>query len=280
MRRGYTDSEFYIDEETKVFHGISLGYDYASEHERGIQDINKYFGMKTLEDGFLGIENRLIRQIPKGLRYIENKYKNSSYAHLIFDRYFYKNAEDTLPVSDLHSGEDFVTAWDDDSFGISVKGSNNPKRKLLKELYEAFLRLDVGIAFVAKSKNPFGRTCPFLGIVSRMDEPFLKSMYDFDFNLKQLKDAAAETGIEDYLKEKGCGWYSLDPAWTGKVTETTDNRVLKTNHKVIFYLNPSKQKENNSGWYTVEDLKLWGKGVGPIPVNMDKNAKDFILREE
>lgn len=280
MKKGIRDSEFCINSLNNEFQGVMLGWDYTSQHEHGIATIQNEFGMKSMDEGFIGLESRILNKIPEGLKYIENKYKGSCYSHIIFDNYNIKTS-DLPPVAYLSGVEDFSTAWDANSFGISVKGSKNIKRNLLKKLYMSMLNKDVALLFVSKnSKNPFSRNSPFLGIISKMEKEFIKSIYDFDLSIKQLKDASQDTGIHDFFKDKGIGFYKLEPAWANTIAETMDNRKLNTKYKVIYYLNPIDTNLNNSGWFTVEDLKLWTHGVGPIPKMRENNSLDYILREE
>lgn len=32
----------------------------------------------------------------------------------------------------------------------------------------------------------------------------------------------------------------------------------------MYWLNPTEQQANESGWYSVEDLMLWAENKGPI----------------
>jgi len=282
MREGRTDSLFYTEESTGVFHGVILGYDYCAEHEWGIQGILDSFGVNYKDESCLGIESRRFTKVPKNLRLIKNKYKGTICHHLIFPRHSWNHREESEidPVGYLSKDNDFSTAWDGNSWGISVLGARNPKIELLKELYYAIIRLDVALIFVNKkgSTNPFSRTSPFLGIVSKMDKDFLDSTYQYDLDKHLLKKASDNTGIESYLKEKDKKYYGLKPSWASSVKETNDGRTINTKYEVIYFLNPIDQKYK-AGWYTVEDLLLWGNDVGPVPKEVLEKSKDFILRE-
>ncbi|MFA6407274.1 MAG: hypothetical protein WCV80_01030, partial [Candidatus Paceibacterota bacterium] len=59
---------------------------------------------------------------------------------------------------------------------------------------------------------------------------------------------------EDELKKAGIGYFALSPRWKDE-----------TKKEIVFWLNPREQRENNYGWFSAADLKLWIKGKGPIP---------------
>ena len=96
-------------------------------------------------------------------------------------------------------------------------------------------------------------------------EEMLRSTQVDVFNLKK---SAAATGISDRLKEAECRYYALSPKWKkdfNVVVRDDEDERLKTAHDIVFWLNPMEQQQNNSGWYTVEQLDEWIKGTGPIP---------------
>jgi hypothetical protein len=274
MRQGIFDSDFIF--ENDEFKGICLGYDYCAEHEQGIEDIEKSFDMKLSDDSFLGIEARRLRKLPLYLKYVENTYKNRCYSHLIFKRDSVINFSDntsTCPVGNFKHGIDFVTAWSSRSFGVSLKGKNNPKKKLLELLYNKILDKDVALCFVSKNQkpNPFSRTSPYLAIISRMSEEFLQDMHDYDLDCLNLKNESKKTGIEDYLKKFNKSYFALNPQWN-------DNSKT-TSYNVIYYLQPFNSSLYNSGWFTVEDLRMWAHDVGDVMKNISSNSKDFIFRD-
>lgn len=274
MRQGLFESDFIFEKDE--FKGISLGYDYCAEHEWGIEDIEKSFDMQLSNDSCLGIEARKLRKIPLYLKYVENNFKNKSYAHLIFNKNSIINFSDnsnTQPVGYFKEGIDFVTAWNSKSFGISLKGKKNSKRKLLEFLYERILEKDVALCFVSKNKkpNPFSRTFPYLAIISRMNQEFLDDMYNYDLDCLNLKNESKKTGIEDYLRKFNKSWFSLQPQW--------NNNSKKSDYNIIYYLQPSNTSLYKSGWFTVEDLKLWAHDVGDVMIHISSNSKDFILRD-
>ena len=82
-----------------------------------------------------------------------------------------------------------------------------------------------------------------------------------DVDNKNLQDAVEKTKIKKILEQAGKHYYCLKPMWASSMKLGTNRR---TRHPVIFFLNPWEQKINNSGWFTVEELKQWAKGKGPV----------------
>ena len=70
MRRAVNDYYFIIDEDE--FIGVSLGYDFTSEHEWGIKDMKRIFGTPESSKKNLGIKSRTITKCPKELVYKED----------------------------------------------------------------------------------------------------------------------------------------------------------------------------------------------------------------
>jgi hypothetical protein len=108
----------------------------------------------------------------------------------------------------------------------------------------------------------------------------LDQLVAMDKDAEALKKAAKKTGIvqkidkinktaQDAEKKKSGrpysfgndpnGYFALSPRWA------FDNEKDKTKHPVMFWLNPQNQKDNNFGWYTVEELDQWINGEGPVP---------------
>lgn len=281
MRQGLFESDFFYLENT--FIGVALGYDFCAQHEWGFEGIQKNLDIKCGNPDYLGIEGRIIRKIPLNLSFFESKYKNNIYTNLVYkyDYISFNSENNSRPPVASKFFSDFVTAWDSESFGISVRGKRNKKVKDLELLYKAIQDKKAAFCFVNKnSKNPFGRSYPLLCIVDRLDASFLQEIYEYDLNLKKLKEASDETGIEDYLKLNNKTYFKLSPAWADYITETNDKRVLKTKFSVIYFLESNNSKLYKSGWFTVEDLKMWAHDVGPIMINLEHLSKDFIFKED
>ena len=125
----------------------------------------------------------------------------------------------------------------------------------LKELYDAFVNLDVavGVAPSEVFKNGGLKFC----IKSKMPEDTIQSIKEADLDYIALQKAVEKTKIKEILKKAGKEYFALSPRWKD------DNKK-----EVIFWLNPMEQDKNNFGWFTVADLKDWANNKGKIPMNV------------
>ena len=269
MRQGYGGG--FIIENNKLV-GINLGSDFTAEHEWGISDIQKAFGVNQKE-GLLGIEQREITRFPESCFHFKNKVKGVTFEHLVYKSWWSGEIEDYDPEVYFGTDDSLATQWRSSAFGIHVR-NNKKYKEYLKEIFDAFKSLDGAIMFISSNggKNPFERSGLFLGIKSRISKEDIHQMYDVDYDYQLLQENAQNTGIHRILDESCKKYYSLTPKWSKDITSEKN-----TDYSVMFWLNPIDQKNYHSGWYTVEDLKKWALGVGPIVKNKKYLAKDFIL---
>lgn len=307
MRRGNDNSLLVEDGK---FIGVCLGADYTSEHEWGIKKTYRDFGVVDVltETGILqtlgikekskklyGLDKRVIRQVPEGLFYKEFDTPNKD-TFLMYWPISWGDKRNELPMEDIEKWfelniwepytartkgkkkiaeevkpDALATSWDDGSWGIHTRGEES--RKLLKELYEAILNKDCAI-FLGGG-HVFKNAGLSICIASRLPEEVTKMWYEADVDYENLQKASEATGIHEYLKEKFKdkykygAWYALSPKWAKELHSTKDGEV-KTSYDVVYWLNPSDQQNNNFGWYTVEQLKQWAEGEGPIPKKNNK----------
>jgi hypothetical protein len=241
--------EFIIDE--GVFIGINLGADFCAEHEQGIAGIRSTLGIPT--DTMLpenqGIKGRTITKFNPASFFFE---KGKTHSCLTFDQFGtprgWKGRELDPKTSVLS------TAWSEGDFGIVVE---NTHAEYLKDLFEAFKRLDVAIGL--GMGGPFQNGGLNIIIASRFPKETNEIVKAADEDHRQMLLAAKATGIEDELKKAGIGYFALSPRWKDE-----------TKKEIVFWLNPREQRENNYGWFSVADLKLWIKGKGPIPKKSKK----------
>jgi hypothetical protein len=254
--------------------GVNLSADYCAEQEWGIKVIRRHFGLAD-DKSVIGIQRRTITKCPEvvwgkdrwdsepGLQFFPGKTKASN-MYLMLGRHPIKEADLKDGHFELNSwrDENIGAAWDEGSFGIRVKGESY--RGYLTEIYEAFKKLDIAI-FLGKTMpgNPFENAGLQLMIVSRIPENCKKVMYDGDVDYNKLQEASAATGIEAELRAAGKSWFALSPSWADRFKSTKDGDV-KTSYPVMYWLNPMEQHINNSGWFTVEQLRDWAKGTGPV----------------
>jgi len=273
MRRGSNPEISKLEEK---LYGFNLSSDFVSEHEWGIKKIKNSFGIdlqvKTNKSIFkmifkskdnddkqlIGIDKRTISNFPiDDIMFDKIKIKNKVYWALISDnRNYYDETKSKLNVETLKScgiypnREDrhIFSAWDEGSFGILV---DSEYKNELKELYEAFKRLDI-VIMLGKS-NVFENGGLLLLIRSAIPKEEIDKLYDADIDYINLTKAAKDTGIVEALKIADKKYFALSPRWKDD---------LKID--VVFWLNPMSQNMYNFGWYTVNELKQWIENNGPI----------------
>ena len=257
MRRAYNDVQ--LVESDGKFIGVSLGYDHCAEHEWGINGINRDFGIqgKPTRD-CLGYDCR------KTTKFVfENMlhFECGGVETLAYQRWWHKPVKAPSEL-ELYKGEQIAAAWDEGSFGVALRDN----RKLLDELLKAFVDTNV-LVFTAGRCNPFGGSGLSLLIADRVPSQHWEDARQADTDTLDLQDASAATGIIHKLDSvdsdekrwhgKRCGYYACSPAWA------SDKKNTKYN--VVYWLNPVDQKNNNHGWFTVEELEQWIDGTGPVP---------------
>ena len=236
--------------------GFNLGADFCAEHEWGIKGIVREFG---IDGNKVGIDGRMVTVVPKSLIYKDVTYEKMKCHLLVLVPYYYREEDlkitkDVLRTWELYTyrleENGITTAWDEKSFAILV---TDKYKNELKELYEAFLNLDVavGIAPSKAFKNGGLKFC----IKSQLPKETIQSIKDADLDYLALQKAVEKIGIKKILEKAKCRYYALSPRW-----KDDDKK------EVIFWLNPMEQDKNNFGWFTVEDLKDWAKGKGKIPM--------------
>lgn len=235
--------------------GFNLGADFCAEHEWGIKGIKRKFG---INEDKLGIDSRMINVVPNSLIYKDITYEKMRCHLLVLVPYYYDDDDLCINKEKLRSWELFsyglervgiVTAWDEKSFAILVTDKYKDE---LKDLYEAFINLDVAVD-IAPSESFKNGGLKFY-IKSRLPEETIQSIKNVDLDYIALQKAAEKTGIKKILEKAGKKYFALSPRWKD------DNKK-----EVIFWLNPYYQNINNCGWFTVDDLKEWIDGKGKIP---------------
>ena len=246
--------------------GIHLRADYCAEHEWGIKDIRREFGIDADK---IGIEKRRISN--PGNVYLVEFTKNTekcafltnalTYVDVISERSQgkwedFKNYVSDYRWFDLKRNElsqGVAGAWDSKHFIVVVKGNENID--MLKELYNAFQKNDVAIFLGGGGNGPFQNYGLSIAIISQLPNEIIQDMKNVDMHKINLEKAADKTGIAKKLKKAGLGYYALSPEW---------NDPDNPSEGVKFWLNPTEQHKYNHGWYTVDELKEWIKGKGPI----------------
>jgi hypothetical protein len=254
--------------------GICFGYDFCAEHEWGIKDLREAFGISDVRKSFLGRETRVCgpaaRQVtvdPKGLTFREN----GTEAFLVFSpRSSWQTDSDYEDMisrcADRHLSfrreGNLVCAWSGKDFGIQVRGKQDVEA--LRNLSGALHRKDA-LIYLLGSNNPFGGTGLCIVQASKLPEEVADAMREADEDSIKLKKADEETGIKEKLESASKRYFALSPRWAKKFEDR-----IQTSYPVVYWLNPMEQRQNNSGWYSVEDLELWAQDKGPVPKK--KNA--------
>ena len=261
------------------FIGINLGADFVAEHEFGIKDIRRMFGMNDKKNG---IDRRTATVFPENAILFRKGKKHSvliaderlassytqSYRERLESKEFGKELEKGhlkgfgLDIYEPYRDEDerqtIATSWDGDSFGIMVTAD---KSDMLEQLYNAMKTKDFSIW--TGGGGVFRNAGLVVAIRSLLPKEGLKVMLDADLNKKKLEKADAKTGIKKKLAKAGKRYYCCEASWA-------EGKKYDTKHKVIYFLNPCEQHKTNFGWVTVEDLEEWCEDKGKIPMTEEQ----------
>jgi hypothetical protein len=272
MRRGNDPEVLLIDGK---FVGFNLSADYCSEHEWGIKKIDAAWSRNPETHKLIPNEEAL-----KNLFFAVSKC--GEYALLYFAHfYFYKR--DKIPVNgankkallkfnnELHLSDlptyrkpeegDFkrskiASAWDEDEFALLVKGKELVEK--LQQVYEALKKGDAAIWLGGGQVFKNAGFC--MAIYSLLPKEVIEQWKTVYEDRAKLNAASENTGILKKVKEAKLGYFALSPKWI----EGFNLKGQETKHPVIYWLNPMDQDKNNYGWFTVEDLEDWTKGIGRI----------------
>ena len=282
MRRG-REGSFWKDEKTNQIIAINLGSDFCAEHEWGIKGIQGTLGiqgysgvsfsrnrikeileiLKLSKTKKIGIEARTMTTILPSKKLVDNLSSDGVQVSSGFgkEKKIHKmwglalvsdwNADsfEFSRLADWYSPEkeELIGHWGENAFGFLCED-----KEIVSELKEAFDRKD--IAVWTGSSGAFQNGGLIIAIASRLPDDYKSEWNSKDKDSIELDKAAAETGIYEKLEAADKRFFALSPRWKDK-----------ENKKVVFWLNPYDQQNNESGWYTVEDLTDWIKGEGPIP---------------
>jgi hypothetical protein len=261
------DNGFLYDTDGTTLIGVNLGADYCAEHEWGIKGLHGAFAIPFGDDEKLGLAKRTITAVVSdALTFVRKK----KYAVLYFEQsYYMKDADAAERRADeikrvttkgelhLYGERTLATAWDEKSFGVHV--TDDKGIAALAEIYEAFQRKDAAIWL--GGGGVFQNAGLVLAIVSRVPADKAEGMRAADEDRIKLVAAAKATGIEERLRAAKREWFALSPGWPLKSTHRGD---VKTEHPVMFFLNPREQRRYESGWFTVEQLDEWAQDKGPV----------------
>lgn len=251
------------------FIGYNLGYDYATEHESGIEGIRNMFGINQVKKNIFeraidrlkgakpqfGIKARTSTKAPSPVHFYRKGGGNAAYTLGFTSRFvnmdaFNKDLQQKLAWPGRK--ECFISCWDEEGVVLTT---NNEEH--FEALLEAIVNRD--IAFYMGSKGFLSSGGLHMVIASKVDPEVDKLMSDIDEEAWELGKKADACGIEQKLIKANKKFRTLTPGWQDEA---------KT--QVWFYMSPVDQKYA-SGWFTVEELELWAKeDRGPVLERKEK----------
>ncbi len=275
------------------FIGISLGYDFCAEHEWGIKDIKRRFGIPDVNKKNLGVESRSISKNIECLVLKKETYKKQKFA-LLYTGYLYRTLEESEkqiphylerykedilwkteydkkhPPRERDPKDPIVTAWSSEAFGIGVMGEKEVQ--YLEELYQAFNDINIAITYInMMPNNPFSNSALCILIKDRIPEEFKKMMYDADKEYQDRIDYEKKIGMTKIIEKHGNkngyhehGYYiACSPKWIDYNNEDgqLENRKKKyhTKYDIIYWVNYSDDDDTH-GYFSVEEVKEWLTG--------------------
>jgi hypothetical protein len=247
----------FIEKEGELF-GIFIESDFCAEHEWGVKGINRDLGVPGVQGtDLIGVPARTITKCPSNLMYMEQGKRAALVLQSTFRvndsvKEFFDHLNKMLQYDYAHgqlTRYGIAGLWDQDTFAVVVQDKDNIEK--LSKFYEQFQQKNISIIY---SLHVFHLDSG-LGLVlaDKLEELHGKEYKEADLSANRLQKASEATGIHEHLREHGKQWFSLRADWADK--EETSLR---------FWLNPFDQENNNFGWFTVEELKQWAKGEGPI----------------
>lgn len=266
MRRSYHNQAFI--ENDGVFYGVSLGWDFTSEHEWGIKQMKSKFGISNQKINILGMKKEVLgveaRTMTSGTVLFS---EDDNLCVLTSDKPYRLPDEftpkDILAYDITHMSNDLECAWDESDFCIATKNKEHfPK---LRELYEAFQNRNIVITFIKTEINPFSNSSLSILIKDRIPTELIDEMYLSDKEHVDLIEYEKKIGVTK-LKEQTRNGYknekyfvACSPKWIDykdPVNREKKKKELKTEYDIVFWINYSDD-DDNYGWYTAEKIIQW-----------------------
>jgi hypothetical protein len=177
MKRSTHDVTFLVREDGKTLYGVKLGWDFAAEHEFGIEPLRRSFGIPGVfrEGGreSVGIRARQATAVPAGLHLVHSTDAGNPYSMLLFrpnltideitDEQYVDRYVSVVLRMHTYREQPLHAAWDERSFCLAVP---SPHDAYLREVYAAINAQDVAI-FVGP-RRPFANGSLHLIIASRV----------------------------------------------------------------------------------------------------------------
>lgn len=244
-------------------YGIVLAADSVSEHQNGIKDIHHAFGIKGGNGDF---DDFCATRYPNSLankNYPATKATSRKNAAPKSSMIAMAYEDDIDSYAKMLTYRDFPVSscWNERHF--MMRGYGDEGQKVIEVIRKAITQKD--LAIWTGGSTPFGGGGLAFAKRSMIDQENIDLFNKEKKEWRDLVAAAEATGIAKRLKEKNPvrnsmnnePYYALAPNWI--------NGKKSSAHPVHFFLNPRDQKNNNFGWFTVEELDQWIEGKGPIP---------------
>lgn len=281
MRRASSDYMLITDESGDKFLGVALGYDYCAEHEWGIKDIKRRFGIPEASRKTMGVASRSITQNIDNLIFKKQTYKKQKFA-VLYTGYQYRDRGEDEPIphglenykkdilwrvewdkknpNDRNKDRDaMVTAWSGSGFGVGVMGEKEVG--WLEELYQAFEDKNVVIAMINhRALNPFAGTSLSLMIKDRLPEYISDMMYEADKGYFDLEDYEKKTGVpklKDKVTKARQKAAKKSGNWDGNLYGHNHGYYIACSAKWISYDDKEHLEKKKKEFHTKYDIFYW-----------------------
>jgi hypothetical protein len=163
--------------------------------------------------------------------------------------------ENSKTKRDEHS-QDATAQWADDGFHVCAVG---PAAQFIEDFAAALKAGKNAVIWLGGAgNNPFARSGLCLGLLDRIDPENIEQSEQGEKENHDTLWAGWKTGIYDLIPSTS--YFTLR---AGKALKSRrrdgGTEEISSAFPVMFWLNPSDQKRNNFGWFTVEELTAWAK---------------------
>ena len=255
--------------------GIHLFADFTAEHEWGIKELKRAFGIpeRDVTEGPFNMERVKASIVPENYHFAT---KGEEVIFGVFDMRRetdpFKGLADarktelgnpyarrsTKEYGACHIELVSCSGWDEGNFVVITK---DPKAARFLEVMDKAVR-ECDILVFQGPSGLFMNGGLNIGIASKASKELKENFEKVYGNAAKLHADARATGIYDKVPREL--YFALSPR------ELTNDQKKRTRHPVAFWLNPIEQQRNNYGSFTVEELELWMEGKGPIPKVKEK----------
>ena len=318
-RTGKESTGFFRIGEASEVGGLVLGGDYCAEHESGIEELRREFGISSKAPP--GIERYRISGLssrsalvfcdrpdldqsilccshPSNVSQLVGKpgitgglaTRHEGFDIVVADRVVaflptWRDKDDRVRVLPVHSkaadreawkayNAGIIGAWSERSFMVRALGEE--ARRDLEAVYNAFLGCDIALS-TTRALTPFGRGGLAIVIASRIQPADLDRLREQDEDRDLLDATFKATGLPArFTERRGTdplfgpnakpAYFGIRPTWTREFIERrkADPAARPTEDDLTVWLNPMEQRHHNFGWFSVDALRRWFDGEGPV----------------